>query len=94
MPIFVPRIAKNLDWPEAQDIAAEIKQVAAGPQGPTPEEKLAQAKDQLEVEGKTLVNAKRKLDLAQETGEIDQKMAKIAEVVSRQVVAETLSVVM
>lgn len=56
-PIILPRVAKNLDWPESEEIAAEMQQMNQ-PQ-PNP-------KDELEIQGKQLDISKKEMDLAKD----------------------------
>jgi hypothetical protein len=58
-PVVLPRIAKNLDWPEAEEIADELKQIMQ-PQPPPPDPMR-----ELDMQGKALVNAKRQQELEQ-----------------------------
>jgi hypothetical protein len=58
-PVVLPRIAKNLDWPEAEEIADELKQIMQ-PQQPPPDPMR-----ELDMQGKALVNAKRQQELEQ-----------------------------
>lgn len=83
-PVIIPRVAKNLDWPESDQIAEEMRAMMQ-PQ-PNPEQQMALTKDQLDIEGKQLVNAKRQQDLAQDTIQHDQKMYEIA----MQAISDTL----
>lgn len=62
-PVIGPRLAKNLDWPEADEIAAELKQLAQAAMGggqPQPDP-AAMAKAQADA-GKNRVDAELKRD--------------------------------
>jgi hypothetical protein len=76
-PVIAPRLAKNLDWPESQEIAEELKQVFAPPPPPppNPEDKidmrnkvLTAEKKELDIEGKQMQNAKDGLEFAERVG--------------------------
>lgn len=54
-PIILPRVAKNLDWPESDEIANEMQQMNQPQQDP---------KAEVELQGKQLDNQKKQLDLA------------------------------
>lgn len=84
-PVIIPRLAKNLDWPEAQEIAEELKQVFAPqqPPQPTPEEKVDFDNKEATLEGKNLLNAKRAIDLAEEAGDRNE-----LELINRQMAGE------
>lgn len=58
MPVILPRLAKNLDWPEANEIAEELKQLFNPQQPPQPD-----PKQEAEIEGKRLDNAKKAQEL-------------------------------
>ena len=87
LPVILPRLAKNLDWPEADEISKELEAIFK-PQQPqqTPEEQMDMQKKQLDIEGKTLVNAQRKNDIMQDAENQQQMMYQIAS----QAVADTL----
>jgi hypothetical protein len=94
-PVIAPRIAKNSDWPDAQEIGDELKALAGGPpptgppsgvptsQGvpPAPEQPSPQAvKEQLGIEGQQLVNEERKQRLQQGQAQIEKLVEdKVAE---------------
>jgi hypothetical protein len=89
LPILVPRIARNLDWPEAQEIGEEIKQLTQ-PQQPPPDPRIAleMEKGKLDLQSKQLDNQGKVIELqskaqqAQQEGvEGDKKMAAIAQAV-------------
>lgn len=82
VPVLAPRIAKNSDWPEAQEIGDELKALAGPPPGseqpqgqPPPSEK-----EQLSIEGQQLVNEERKMRMAKNQEDITQLVQeKVAE---------------
>jgi hypothetical protein len=89
MPVLVPRVAKNLDWPDSQEIAEEIKQLTQ-PQQPPPDPRiqLEMEKGKLDLQGKQLDNQGKVIDIQsraqanQQAGaEGEQKMAQIAQAV-------------
>jgi Skp family chaperone for outer membrane proteins len=57
-PILIPRIAKNLDWPEAQEIGDEIKQ-ASQPQQAPPDPRI-----QADIQMKQMDLKAKEMDLA------------------------------
>jgi hypothetical protein len=66
-PVMLPRIAKNLDWPEAEEISQELQQVMQ-PQQPDPamiqaQQQQAQAQMQLEQQKMQVEMAKAQMDL-------------------------------
>lgn len=82
VPVLAPRIAKNSDWPEAQEIGDELKALAGPPpgaeqpQGPPPPSE----KEQLSIEGQQLVNEERKMRMAKNQEDITQLVQeKVAE---------------
>lgn len=93
VPVLAPRIAKNSDWPEAQEIGDEIKALVGGPssnQAPPPKQlpppqapqgdNLNGIKAELAVEGQQLINEKRKLELQQGASNIEKMVEdKVAE---------------
>lgn len=89
LPVLIPRIAKNLDWPDAIEISEEIKQLAQPPpQPPDPRIALEMEKGKLDLQGKQLDNQGKVIDIqskaqqSQQQGEDgDQKMAQIAQAV-------------
>jgi len=82
--VIAPRLAKVLDWPEAQEIAAELQQLLQPGQDPNAE--MDQQKAQLDLEGKQLVNQQRTLNLVKELQGAKQEMYAVAQ----QAVADTL----
>lgn len=95
LPVLVPRIAKNLDWPEADEIGDELKAVfqPPQPQGPTPKDQLDMAKGKMELQkGQMDIEGKR-IDLAGkaqtlQAGQVDQQQAMAQ--IAQQVVLGTL----
>lgn len=89
LPVLIPRIAKNLDWPDAIEISEEIKQLSQPPpQPPDPRIALEMEKGKLDLQGKQLDNQGKVIDIqskaqqSQQQGEGgDQKMAQIAQAV-------------
>jgi hypothetical protein len=81
-PLLIPRIAKNLDWPEAQEIADEIQAMNQPPEPPPPDPEVG-----LDLEGKALDNEKKKRDLSQMDDEMQAKIMQIAQIA----VAEALA---
>ena len=89
LPVLVPRIAKNLDWPDSQEIAEEVKQMTQ-PQQPPPDPRieLDMAKGKLDLQGKQLDNQGKVIDLQskqqavmQDGADGEQRMAQIAQAV-------------
>jgi hypothetical protein len=94
MPIFVPRIAKNSDWPDAEDVADEIKAMTQ-PQQPPPDPRVQIAaqksqidmqkgqldlqKGQLDLEGKKLDLQGKAQSIQSEQQDQQQKMLEIAQ---------------
>lgn len=70
-PVVLPRIAKNLDWPEAEEIAEELQQIAQ-PEQPQADPQMMQQQQQLQAQ---MQLEQEKLGLEQQKLEID--MAKI-----------------
>lgn len=68
-PIILPRIAKNQDWPEADEVAQELQmfnpaaQQGQQQQGPDPNAQLDLAKGQLDIQSKELDIAKKQQDI-------------------------------
>ena len=88
MPILVPRIAKNLDWPDADEIGDEIKQATQPPPNPPPDPRLQleMAKGQQSLQKGELDNQGKKLDLLKKAQDIkhnelrgDERTAAIAQ---------------
>lgn len=69
-PVIIPRIAKNLDWPESDAIGQEMQQMMQ-PQ-PNP-------KAEIELEGKQLDNARKQQQLQQGQQQDDQRIYQIAQ---------------
>jgi len=82
--VIAPRLAKVLDWPEAQEIAAELQQILQPGQDPNAEAEAQ--KTQLDLEGKQLVNQQRTLNLVKELQGAKEQMYQVAQ----QAVADTL----
>jgi len=70
-PVIFPRIAKNLDWPESDEIAQEM-QAMMQPPPPDP-------KNEVELQGKQLDNATKQARLQQMGGQQDQRTYQIAQ---------------
>lgn len=88
MPILVPRIARNLDWPDAEEIGDEIKQATQPPpqQGPSPKDQLDLAKGQqdlqkgdIELKGKQLDLVGKAQEIRKDMTDQQQQMAQIAQ---------------
>jgi len=65
MPVLAPRIAKNMDFPDADEISEEMKALTGGgqEQQPNPEDQMKMQKGALDIEGKQLDNTKKKGDI-------------------------------
>lgn len=62
--VLAPRLAKNLDWPEATEIADEIKQLSQPPPAPPdPRVQLDMEKGKLDLQSKQLDNQGKVIDL-------------------------------
>jgi hypothetical protein len=87
IPILMPRIAKNADWPEADDIAEDIQKMSQPQQqGPSPDEQLKLAKGKqdlskgdLDIKGKQLDLAKSAQELQASQSDNDVRTAQIAQ---------------
>lgn len=88
-PILIPRIAMNLDWPDAQEIGEEIKKATQPPppqqQPPDPMMQLEMAKGkmdlqskQLDIQGKVIELKGKAQEQAQQGQEGDQRTYQIA----------------
>lgn len=81
MPIFVPRIAKNLDWPDADDVAEEIKAMAQPqqPPQPSPKDMMDLEKGKLDLQGKQMDIQGKAQDLQAKQTDQQQQMFNIAQ---------------
>jgi hypothetical protein len=86
-PLIVPRIAKNLDWPESDELAEEIRAMnQPQQQGPDPKEQMDMAKGQVEIEGKQLDNQKKQMEMMQSgmgVEELAQRIGQIEQILTR-----------
>ena len=67
--------AANLDVPGAEELKERLQmmmQAQQQPQEPGPSEQMDMAKSAADLEGKQLINAQRKFDLAQDVGQLQQ----------------------
>jgi hypothetical protein len=84
---LAPRLAKSLDWPDAQEIGQEIQQMTQPqPQPQDPRIELDMAKGQLDLQGKQLDNQGKVIELqgrqqgmVMQGQEGDQRMYQIAQ---------------
>jgi hypothetical protein len=86
--ILAPRLAKVLDWPDAQEIAEELQQILQGAQQgqEDPNAQMEQEKARLDLEGKALVNQQRMINILQDLQQGQEQTYQIAQ----QAVADTL----
>lgn len=85
-PILVPRLVRMLDFPDAQDIFSEIQQMMQQQSGPSPEDQMNMQKQQLDLQGKELVNTKRQIDIAKDMQEqtgLEQRIGQLEQVLGR-----------
>lgn len=75
-------IAKSMDWPNADKLAARLEKILppqlqenAAPPPPNPLEQLGVAKAEADVESAQLDNAKKSVELAAATGQLQQLVA-------------------
>jgi hypothetical protein len=75
MPVLAPRIAKNQDWPESDDIGDELKQIFT-PQPPqaSPHEQLALQKGQIELQKGEIELNKSRIELMKIEAELEGKV--------------------
>jgi len=84
-PVLVPLIAKNSDWPDADNVSEKLEEMMGGPKEgedqppPDPEQAMKAQKGQLDIEGKTLDNTKKKMDISEGQAEQQQMMAQVAQ---------------
>jgi hypothetical protein len=77
--IIMPRLAKNLDWPEAQEIAEELKALfQPQQQQPDPRQEMAMAKGEQDIIGKQLDNQRKQMQMEGASSEADQRTYQIA----------------
>ena len=76
LPILLPRIAKNQDWPDAQEIGDEIKAMSQ-PQGPSPKDQIDMQKGQLDLQGKQLDLQGKAADIQAKQQDSDQRIANV-----------------
>lgn len=73
-PIIIPEIAKNSDWPGADDIADQMAQMnQPQQQGPDPEQQAAMQKGQLELQKGQIELKRGELDLTKANIELEGK---------------------
>jgi len=88
-PIIMPRIAKNLDWPESDEIAQEMQQMNQ-PQQPSPKDQMDIQKGQLDLQGKQLDNAKKQMEVQKEGIDVQQQNAEMTYKIATQAVSDVL----
>ena len=74
--VLIPKIAANMDWPGAQEIAQEMTQMMQSQSQPDPR---VERKTELDLEGKELSNAQRAQNLSKASSEADNKTYAIAQ---------------
>ena len=78
MPILVPRIAKNLDWPGADDLGDEMMAMSQG--GPSPKDQIAMEKGKIDLEKANVMLEKEKVDLAAKQQELQAQQGNDVEI--------------
>jgi hypothetical protein len=83
VPILAPRIAKNLDFPEADEIAQEMKEMTQ-PQEPQqdPRAQMMADKHGMDMESKQIDIEKKKLELTKNQNQAMEQMASVAQQVT------------
>lgn len=83
-PIIAPRLAKNLDWPEADEIAEEMQKMVQGPKDtpPDPRPQMMAEKHQLDMESKGMDIEKKKVEFSKSQDQAMQQMASVAQQVT------------
>jgi hypothetical protein len=80
-PVLGKHLAKNLDWPGADEIAEELEQMTSGQMPPQAQELIEQGKKQLEAQAQEIARLKEQLQAAK----VDQQ----GRVVEAQIGAQT-----
>jgi hypothetical protein len=77
--IILPRLARNMDWPESEEIAEELKALfQPQQQGPDPRQEMMMAKGEQDVIGKQLDNQRKQMQMEGAGSEADQRTYQIA----------------